>query len=331
MKRILTSCSFLILVACTANKETKTIGSIDRTDSSIDALIDQDAQIEILAEGFDWSEGPVWIEKENMLLFTDVPKNTVHKWTEAKGAEIYLTPSGFTGDSTRSREPGANGLIYHNDSLILCQHGNRQVARMNAAINNPKPEFISVANNYNGKRFSSPNDGAFRSNGDFFFTDPPYGLADLDKDVEKETPVNGVYRVTKLGVVSILVDSLTKPNGIAFMPGSNKFIVANSDPQKARWYEFELNEKDSVATGRIFFDATANTATEKGLPDGLKIDSKGNVYASGPGGVWIFDATGKQLGKINLPEACANCALSPDEKTLYITCDMYLLRVKLRK
>jgi len=321
----------LLLAAC-GTKEVKTIGSIERADPGLDEIIASDATIEILAEGYNWSEGPVWVEKENMLLFSDVPENIVYKWTEEKGAEVYLTPSGFTGDTTRSREQGSNGLVLYNDALILCQHGNRQIARMNAPLNAPKPEFITIANTYEGKKFSSPNDASYRTNGDLFFTDPPYGLADLDKDVDKEIPFNGVYRVTPQGAVTLMVDSISKPNGIAFTPDSNKFIVASSDPAKAVWYEFALNPSgDSVTTAKVFYDATAETSTGKGLPDGFKIDSKGNVYATGPGGVWIFNSEGKVLGKIKLPEASANCALSTDEKTLYITADMYLLRVKMRK
>lgn len=316
------------LVAC-GTKEIKTIGSIERLDPALDNIISTGAKAEIIAEGYTWSEGPVWIEKENMLLFSDVPENKVYKWTEANGAELYLTPSGFTGDSTRSPEPGANGLLLLNDSLILCQHGDRQVSKMNASLTDPKPSYIPLAGSYLGKRLNSPNDVAYRSNGDLFFTDPPYGLADQDKDVEKEATANGVYKVSARSVVSLLVDSLTRPNGIAFFPGEKKFLVANSDPSKAAWYEFEMGQ-DSIISARIFYDATSNTATEKGLPDGLKIDSKGNVFATGPGGVWIFDTNGKVLGRIKLPEASANCTFSPDEKTLYITADMYLLRVKMR-
>jgi len=320
----------LFFAACTP-KETKTIGTIERLDPALDALVDSDATIEILAEGYEWSEGPVWIEKENMLLFSDVPKNTIHKWTENKGAEVYLTPSGFTGTTTTSNEPGSNGLVVYNDSLILCQHGDRRMARMNAALSNPKPEFTSIAATYNDKRFSSPNDAAYNAKGELFFTDPPYGLAKNDNDPEKEQPHNGVYKVNTSGIVSLLVDSITRPNGIIVMPDQKKIIVANSDPEKAIWYEFEIADTDSLANARIFYDATASLATERGLPDGLKVDSNGNIFATGPGGIWIFDATGKVLGKIKLTELAANCALSPDEKTLYITADMYLVRVKLRK
>jgi gluconolactonase len=164
-----------LLAACNA-KETKTIGSIERLDSDLDNLISMDAKIEVIGEGYEWSEGPVWIAKENMLLFSDVPKNIIYKWTEAKGVESYLTPSGFTGTETRSKEPGSNGLILHNDSLILCQHGDRRMAKMNASLQDPRAEFITLASTYNEKRLSSPNDAAYRSNGDLFFTDPPYGL-----------------------------------------------------------------------------------------------------------------------------------------------------------
>ncbi|MBX2915065.1 MAG: SMP-30/gluconolactonase/LRE family protein [Cyclobacteriaceae bacterium] len=319
----------LLFAACTP-KEIKTIGTIERLDAALDALIDTDATVEILAEGYEWSEGPVWIEQENMLLFSDVPKNTIYKWTEAKGAEVYLTPSGFTGTATTSNEPGSNGLVVHNDSLILCQHGDRRVARMNAALSSPKADFTTLAGTYNEKRFSSPNDAAYNAAGELFFTDPPYGLAKNDNDPEKEQPHNGVYKVSN-SVVSLLVDSLTKPNGIIVLPDQKKIIVANSDPQKAIWYEFELTEGGGVTNARIFYDATSNLTTDRGLPDGLKVDRSGNIFATGPGGIWIFNLAGKVLGKIKLTELAANCALSPDEKTLYITADMYLLRVKLRK
>lgn len=318
-----------LATAC-ATKETKTIGSIERIDAGLDNLISTDASIEILGEGFTWSEGPVWVEKENMLLFSDVPENVIYKWTEEKGVVPYLTPSGFTGTETTSREPGSNGLVLHNDSLILCQHGDRRIARMNSSLDNPIANFSTVASTYEGKRFSSPNDAVFKSNGDLFFTDPPYGLGQQNDDPEKEQPQNGVYRVSSTGIVSLLVDSLTRPNGIIFLPGEKKFIVANSDPEKAIWYEFELNDKDSVQQGRIFYNATSHVGTEKGLPDGLKADKNGNIFASGPGGIWIFNQTGTVLGKIKIPEATANCALSPDEKTLYITSDMYLLRLRMR-
>jgi gluconolactonase len=321
-----------LLFSCSTTKEARTIGSIERTDNALNDIISQDATVEVLAEGYEWSEGPVWIEAQKMLLFSDVPKNIVYKWTEEKGAEVYLTPSGYTGSTpSQSREPGSNGLTLDKEGrLVLCQHGDRRVARMDGSFEMPSPSFITIADRYDGKRLNSPNDAVFKSNGDVYFTDPPYGLPQQEKDSTKETPFHGVYRATPLNYVSLLVDSLTRPNGIAFTPDEKTIIVANSDPGKAIWYAFDLGANDSLTNARIFYDATENAKTESGLPDGLKIDKQGNVFASGPGGIWIFNSQGKVLGKIKIPAATANCALSDDQKTLYLTSDMYLLRVKMR-
>ena len=321
------------IISCKSTSEVKTIGSIEKLDASLDAIISEGAIIEKLGEGYEWSEGPVWVESEKMLLFSDVPKNTIYKWSEANGVEVYLTPSGYTGTGpSQSREPGSNGLTLDQDGqLILAQHGDRRVARMDAPLSRPRPTFVTIADHYNGKKFSSPNDVVVRSNGDIFFTDPPYGLAKQDEDPSKEIPFNGVYKSTPSNEVTLLVDSLTRPNGIAFFPGEKRFIVANSDAGKAAWYLYELNESDSIVSQQIFRDVTENVkAGEKGLPDGLKIDRQGNVFATGPGGIWIFNAEGKLLGKIRLDQATANCALADGDKTLYITSHMYLLRIKMR-
>jgi gluconolactonase len=324
-------CSLTFLIACKVPTEVKSLGSIEKLDSSLDDIVDTDAKIDILGEGFEWSEGPVWVESEKMLLFSDVPRNTIYKWTD-NGVEVYLRPSGYTGKGpSKSKEPGSNGLTLDNAGhLILCQHGDRRIARMDAPFDSPKPVFITVADQFQGKKLSSPNDVVVRSNGDMFFTDPPYGLPNQENDSTKETPFNGVYKVSAAGQVTLLVDSLTRPNGIALTPDEKTLIVANSDPEKARWYAFDLAANDSIVNPRILIDATANTKTDKGLPDGFRIDKAGNIFASGPGGIWIFNKDAKLLGKIRLPEATANCELADDDKTLYITSDMYLLRVKLR-
>lgn len=213
--------------------------------------------------------------------------------------------------------------------LVLCQHGDRRVSIMEAPLTAPEAKFTSIADNYEGKKLNSPNDAVFSSKGDLFFTDPPYGLPNQADDSTKETPFQGVYKATN-GTVKLITDSITRPNGIGLFPGEQKLLVANSDPQKAIWYAFDLLENDSVANARIFYDATENAKTERGAPDGLKIDKQGNVFATGPGGVWVFNSEGNVLGKIKIPQATSNCALSPDEKTLYITADMYVLRVRLR-
>ncbi|HEY0744055.1 MAG TPA: SMP-30/gluconolactonase/LRE family protein [Chryseosolibacter sp.] len=325
----------LLITACTATKDqsTESLGSIERTDEAINSLINADAQLELLGEGYKWSEGPLWVASENMLLFTDVPNNVIHKWTEKNGVEVFLTPSGYTGTTpTVSREPGANGLMLDNDGkLILCQHGDRRVSRYDGTFDSPEPKFTTLADRYDGKRLNSPNDLAVRKNGDIFFTDPPYGFKQLDNDPDKEVPFNGVYKLSTDGKVTLLVDSLTKPNGIALTPDEKTLIVANSDPAKAIWYAFDLTENDSLMNARVLYDATSLVNEEnKGLPDGFKIDSNGNIFASGPGGIWIFDKSGKVLGKVRLPNATANCALADDGKTLFITSANKLLRLKMR-
>jgi len=325
---------FVALVAITSCKsnEEKSIGTFDRIDPEFNSLVSENAKVEIIAEGFKWSEGPVWVDQYNMLLFSDVPNNIIHKWTEEKGLETYLTPSGFSGTKSLSKEPGSNGLTLSKDGkLTLCQHGDRRVALMNAPLDAPTPNFISIAANYNGKKFNSPNDAAYRSNGDIFITDPPYGLPNQENDSTKETPYQGVYKASTDGKVTLLVDSLTRPNGIAFLPGEKTFIVANSDPAKAIWYAFDLAENDSVMNPRIFYNATSFTKEEKGLPDGFKVDKQGNIFATGPGGIWVFNKEGKVLGKIKITEPTSNCALANDDKTLFVTANMYVLRIKLRE
>lgn len=325
-------------LACQANKEIKTIGSMERLDPALDSILSPNAKVEIIAEGYDWSEGPLWVENQKMLLFSDVPKNIVYKWTEEKGAEPYLTPSGYTGEKPRAEELGSNGLLLDDEgNLVLCQHGDRRLAMMDAPLGSPKAEFVTIADKFDGKKFNSPNDAVFR-NYDFYFTDPPYGLEKKMEDPLKEIPFQGVYRASADGGVSLLTDSLSRPNGIAFSPDGKYLFVANSDPAKAVWYRYDVVESTSpdgkvsvtLGSGKIFYDATPLVGKVKGSPDGFKIDSKGNIFATAPGGVFIFNSDAKLLGKINLPEASSNTALSGDEKTLFITNDMYVLRVKMR-
>jgi gluconolactonase len=315
----------------TVEEKYKTTGTIERFDASLDNIISKDAKAEIIAEDFEWSEGPLWIEKHNMLLFSDVPMNTVYKWTEEKGKDVYLKPSGFTGEFSDCKEPGSNGLTLDNDgNLVLCQHGDRKVSRMDAPLDKPEAMFIALAEKFNDKRFSSPNDLVFNKSGELFFTDPPYGLKTQDdSDVKKEIPFNGVYKVKKDGTVILLTDSITRPNGIALFPGEQRLLVANSDPNKPNWYVFDVTG-DSLTNGKIFFSTTGYDKSWHGLPDGFKIDKNGNVFATGPGGVYIFNSEGKKLGMIRLDDATSNCALSPDEKILYVTNDMYVLRIKMR-
>ncbi|MES2775568.1 MAG: SMP-30/gluconolactonase/LRE family protein [Bacteroidota bacterium] len=331
MKRIIVIGCIAVVFACQVKQPEMGVGHIDRADPSLDSLISLDAKIEVIAEGLEWSEGPLWVESQHMLLFSDVPRDTIFKWTPEKGKQVYLTPSGYTDTIKRGGEMGSNGLILDkNGALVLCQHGNRQMAKMDAPLDQPESKYITLAGKYNGKRFSSPNDAVYNSEGELFFTDPPYGLpSQKDTDPAKEIPFNGVYKVKKDGAVVLLLDSITKPNGIAFLPGEKQLIIACSDPVKPNWYIYDVSG-DSLKNGRIFHSAANEEKGLKGLPDGLKVDKNGNVFATGPGGVWIFNSSGKFLGKLHLDEAASNCALSTDEKTLFITNDMYVLKVKMR-
>ena len=329
MKNLLYLIALIAFLSC-STKEFKTIGTIERIDAGLDAIISGNPKVEVIAEGLEWSEGPIWLNEQKMLLFSDVPKNIVYKWTAEKGKEIYLTPSGYTGTAPHQGELGSNGLLLNQEGkLVLCQHGDRRVVQMDAPIASPEPKFLTLVDTYQGRKLNSPNDAIFRTNGDMFFTDPPYGLRKQENDTTREIAFQGVYKVSN-GTSSLITDSLTRPNGIAFLPGEKTLIVANSDLGKAIWYAFDLLENDSVANARIFYNATENAKTEKGLPDGLKIDKQGNVFATGPGGVWIFNKVGKLLGKIKISEKTSNCALGDDDKTLYVTADMYVVRINLR-
>ena len=322
----------LVLFACKNKSAFKTIGEIERLDPSLDSIITTHAKPEIIVEGLDWSEGPLWIEKEKMLIFSDVPRDTIFKWTEEKGKEVYLTPSGYTDTAKRGGEMGSNGLTLDlKGNLVLAQHGNRQLARMDAPINQPQAKYISIANNYHGKKFNSPNDVIFNSKGEAFFTDPPYGLEKNMDDPKKEIPFQGVYKVKKSGEVILLTDTLTRPNGIILMPGEKTLLVANSDPKKPNWYAFDIASNDSLVNGRIFYSCVGFDKSLKGMPDGMKADKSGNLFATGPGGIWIFNKQGKLAGKIKLSDATSNCSFSTDEKTLYITNDRYVLRLKMRQ
>ncbi len=293
-------------------------------------ILPTNARIEILGEGFEWTEGPVWLKNEKKLIFSDIPNNSIFEWSGAGGIKLYLKPSGYTGTAKRGGETGSNGLLLSPDGkLILCQHGDRRMAKMDASLSNPKAEYTTLADKYNGKRFNSPNDAAFHKNGDLYFTDPPYGLEFKMEDPAKELGFQGVYKLDVAGNVTLLTKDLSRPNGIAFSPDYSKLYVANSDPEKAIWMVYEVDETGLLKNGKVFFDATDKTKTLKGLPDGLKVHPKGWIFATGPGGVLIFTPEGEHLGTIFTGEATANCCFNIDYSVLYITADDYLLKLKL--
>ncbi len=307
------------------------VGSVERLDPALDALVPPGAALEILADGFDWTEGPVWVPEGGYVLFSDIPPNAIFKWKEGEGAGLYLKPSGYTADAPRGGEVGSNGLLLDAEGrLVLCQHGDRRLARMDAPLEAPAPRFTTLAGAYEGKRLNSPNDAVFHSSGALYFTDPPYGLEKQVDDPAKELPFQGVYRLAPDGTVTLLTDGLSRPNGIAFSPDERTLYVANSDPERAVWMAYDVQADGSLARGRVFFDATSMVREgKKGLPDGLKVDQAGNLFATGPGGVFVFSPEGRHLGTLNTTQATSNCAFGDDGSTLYITADRYLLRIRL--
>jgi len=305
-------------------------GTIEFISKELSKLINKDAKVEIVAEGFQFTEGPLWVEKEQMLLLSDVPGNTVYKWTEAKGKEVYLKPGGYTDTAKRGGFMGPNGLVLsHDGKLLLCQHGDRRVAMMDAPLNAPETNFVTIAASYDGKRLNSPNDLFLAKNGDLYFTDPAYGFERGGRDPKKEMAYQGVYKLDKAGKVTLLIDSIDSPNGIGIMPDGKTLLVSNSDNRKKVWYRYNITSNGTLSNATTFYNASSEKAA--GLCDGFKIDKKGNVFAAGPGGIWIFTKSGKLIGKIKINGVSAsNCALTPDGKTIYITANQYLLRVKMK-
>ena len=330
---------FVLVFACGIKKETSqapseqasvynVTGSVERLDPAIDDLIPKDAKIEVLDSGHVWTEGPLWVDEGSYLLFSDIPPNSIFKWSEEEGASLYLKPSGYTGDAERAGEPGSNGLLRDDQgNLILCQHGDRKIARMTASLDEPAATFETIIDNYEGKRFNSPNDAVYDSQGNLFFTDPPYGLERRMEDPSKELDFQGVYRYSSDGELTLLTDKMTRPNGIGLSPDEKTLYVANSDPELPIWNAYTLSENGEVTEERLFHDATGYSG--KGLPDGLKVDRKGNVWATGPGGVLVLNDRGTLLGRILTGQATSNCGFDTDQSTLYMTCDDYLARIKL--
>lgn len=309
-----------------------TTGQIQRLDPVMDELIAADAEIEVLASGFNWSEGPLWLPEQEMLIFSDVPENRIYQWRPGDTtATVYLEPSGFTGDTTRSNEPGSNGLALDNEGrLLLCQHGNRQVGRMTAPLDNPAPEFTALAEAYNGKRFNSPNDLVVDAAGNIYFTDPPYGLEKGVDDPVKELDYQGVYRLSPDGEVILLIDTLTRPNGIALSPDEETLYIAVSDPERAWYLAYQLDADGLVESGGILLDVTPLVGQAKGLPDGLKVHDNGTLFATGPGGVLVISPEGRHLGTIRTGQATANCGFNPGQTMLYMTADSLLMRVPVK-
>ena len=296
-------------------------GSIERLDPDLAALIPQDATIEKLSGGFAFTEGPVWHRGPNHLMFSDLRSNAIHIWSEEEGLSTFMQPV-FEGSSD-TNSVGSNGLnIDSQGRLILMEHGNRRISRRE------RDGFMTVlADNYQGKRLNSPNDSAYSSNGFLYFTDPPYGLAGLENDPARELDFNGIYRLSTEGNLELLESGQSRPNGIAFSPDEKTLYVANSDADNKVWMAYEVLPNGMLGSSRVFYDV--NDRSEDGATDGLKVDIAGNLFATGPGGVWVFSPDGRHLGTIKPDEVPANVAWGDDGSTLYMTARTGLYRIKL--
>lgn len=298
---------------------------IERYDPAFDELVAPDTVVERLASGMRWSEGPVWVPAQEALLFSDVPENRVYRWKDGAGISVAVAPSGFTGETYNGRERGSNGLTLDGAGrLTLCQHGDRRVARL-------APDgrhFETVVDNFEGRRFSSPNDLCLDRAGNLFFTDPPYGLP---SDTPQETEFNGVYRLGADGQLAVVDRDLLRPNGIALSPDERTLYVGSTDGSQPYIKAYALNADGTVASSRVFFDSTEfmQRTRRRGGLDGLKVDVQGNLWTSGPGGILVVSPAGKLLGSIYTARPTANCAFGDaDHQTLYITANESLLRVR---
>jgi gluconolactonase len=308
---------------------------VDRLDPSIATIVPADAKLEKIATGFTWTEGPVWID--DSLFFADIPSNSIRRWTPGHGVSTFLQPSGYKGSTPYpGREPGTDGMtVDAQGRLTVAGHAQRDVLRFESLNAADAPTVL--VDSYQGKRLNSPNDLVYRSDGSIYFTDPPYGLpTQSDHDPLKQLTVNGVYRISnavdhKAGAppanasLQLLLSDFTRPNGIAFSPGEKYLYVNNAEPKKF-WMRYTVQPDGTLAEPKLLYDATSDP--RPGSPDGMKVDTAGNIYSAGPGGCWIFNPDGKPIGTIVMPEPVTNVTFAgSDRKTLYITAGSSVYRI----
>lgn len=311
-------------------------GQIIRLDPALDALISPNTQIEKVADGFGFLEGPVWVHASgpSFLIFSDIPANVIDKWNPQDGkVSVFLEKSGFAGADPGDAGYqlnnghavvtlyGSNGITLDKEGRVTyCQHGDRAVMRLEK-----DGRRTVIADRYEGKRLNSPNDLVYKSDGSLYFTDPPYGLRKLAEDPKKELPFSGVYRWAN-GKLALVNKDFGAPNGLAFSP-DEKYLYLDDSASKTYW-RFDVQPDGALANKTLLIDASSSK--EAGVPDGMKVDRNGNIYAAGPGGVWVLTPDGKHLGTIRPPENPANLAWGDaDAKTLYFTAvtGLYRLRV----
>ncbi|MGH7795314.1 MAG: SMP-30/gluconolactonase/LRE family protein [Candidatus Binatia bacterium] len=299
---------------------------IVRLDPRFDELVPLNVQVERIVSGRKWVEGPVWNRKEGYLLFSDIPANSVIKWQQGKGTSVFLRPSGYTGKTPfEGPEPGSNGLVFDPEGrLVLAEHGDRRIGRLES-----NGQKTTLVDRFEDKRINSPNDLVFKSNGDLYFTDPPFGLPKSFDDPRKDTPFQGVYKYSKDGKLALLTRDIKAPSGIAFSPDEKTLYISNADPLNAVWMAFDVKPDGTIEKGRVLFNAAAWTKTKPGVPDGMKVDKEGNIFGAGPGGVYVIAPDGTHLGTIDLNAPTGNVAWGEDGSTLFIASNRNVYRVKL--
>ena len=297
-------------------------GSILPVDPRLDALVPPDAVIEKVAEGYVFTEGPVWDRSSATLYFSDVRAgNAIYQWSEAEGPGTLLEPV-FDGDREGLALISSNGLTLDAEGrLIICEHGNRRISRLEA-----DGSRSVLVDNYEGRRFNSPNDVTYGPDGALYFTDPPYGLEGHEASPLRELDFNGVFRLHPDGELELLVRDMSRPNGIALAPDGATLYVANSDDSHKVWMAFDLDES-GASNGRVLRDVTGEAAA--GTPDGMKVDVTGHLFGTGPGGVWVMTPDGEHLGTIMPDEVPANVGWGGGGGTLYITANTGVYRVAL--
>ncbi len=293
--------------------------TIERLDAGLDELIAPGTEVLDLGGSFRWSEGPVWYPSTGEVLFSDVPSNVIHAWHPEKGYREFMRPSGFSG-AAGGKQSGSNGLALDKDGhLLLCEHGDRRVSRFVEGKGK-----TTVADRWEGKRFNSPNDLVVHSSGAIYFTDPIYGLAGGEKDPAREIDFCGVFRVAPEGKVELLARDLERPNGIGLSPDEKSLYVANSHRPRPVIMVYPLDEKGMAGEGKVFFDA--GSLEGPGSQDGLKVDARGNVWATGPGGLLILNPQGKLLGRVLARRSVANVGFGgPGGKDVFLTATDRLL------
>lgn len=325
IRKISTILCLLSIVGCSQDEAAESeiidnAGTIERLDPRLDALIPLDANIQKLASGFTFTEGPVWDKRSDILYFSDVRDNTIYSWSEDEGVNVFIQP--VFAEETDHPSVGSNGLTLDREGrLILMEHGYRRVSRLEA-----NGERTTLIDNYRGNRLNSPNDVAWHTNGWLYFTDPPYGMPGLENDPARELNYNGIYRLSPEGEIQLLERNQTRPNGLVFSPDEETLYVANSDAENKVWYAYTVIH-GIIGNSRIFYDV--NDQSSEGAADGMKVDTEGNLFATGPGGVWVFDPDGTHIGTIKPDEVPANVAWGDDGSTLYMTARTGLYRVKL--